>query len=227
MAPFDWRVGCGAFGRLQLAGAAELLIETIRFDDREAVIVNLADGCRRVVRYADAGHQFAQLSLSDAAAAAGMPEPVVLNVGGMARRVDPFHSERHLSERFRALTALVLDRSLPCAYGMLKAAAGQWDGCYEAAHIEDPEQTAGNVSETLARHPAWTLTDALRDQLRRDGLIGARQLDELLERTGWASVLADLAAALDEYRQAAAYPLLPDLPAPAGALSDRAQLTLL
>jgi len=211
--PFDWRVGCGAFGRLQHSHAGELLIETVRFDEREAVLVDLADGSRRVLTYTQAHHAFAPLSPSKAAAAAGMPEPVTLKVGDMARRIDPFHSERYLSARFRSLCALIFARSLPCAYGLLKASGGEWDGRYEGAHIEDPEQTAANVSETLARNPTWTLAQALRDQLARDAQLTGPALAALFEATGWASVFGDLAGQLDEHQHAAPYPLLGELDA--------------
>lgn len=231
--PFDWMLGCGTFGYLHHADGRDLLVETIRFTENEAVAVNLTDGGTRLILPDWAGaHQFTRLTPAAACGVAAIPAPVTRKVGDMHRRVDPFHTERYLNAQFRALVALIFDKRLPCGHGLLlHAHADGWSERWEGPHIEDPEQTAGNVAERQARNADWTLARAVRDQLQHDARTTPEELDELLERSTWASVLTDIDALVAERHDAAPYPLYTDHAAPTTSAAtgdaDTPQLTLL
>jgi len=230
--PFDWMLGCGTFGYLHHADGRDLLIETIRFTEHEAVVINLAQHADRIVLDAWAGkHQFTALTAKAATALAEIPTPVTRKVGDMDRRVDPFHTERYLSPRFRGLVSLIFERRLPCNHGLLLLNhANSWSGAWEGPHIEDPEQTAANISERLARNPTWTLERATREQLHRDAHISADDLDALLARTEWASILPNIDRLVQERHDASPYPLYGAVATPApdtGDSDDTPQLTLL
>ena len=203
---FGWRLGCGAFGVLDGPALPGRLVETVSFTDHEAVVIDLADGVRRIVAYNAVTHRFARLTPEAAAERAGMPVPVTLKVGDMHRRIDPFHSERHLSAEFRALVGIMRARQLPCGYSLLLHRTGAWDGEFVGPNAEDPEQTAANVSETRARYPDWNLRTALLDQLRRDANIAADDIRELLDACAWSAVLDDFDAALHAHRDEPPYP---------------------
>ncbi|MDO8185833.1 hypothetical protein Q5424_01140 [Conexibacter sp. JD483] len=227
---FSWAVGVGVFGDITFPSGERQLIETVRMTESEAVVVDLADGARRVFDYTDGHHLFTPVTLEVAADRAGMPAPVTLAVGDMLRRIDPFHSERHLNARFRALNAMIFDRRLPCAYSLLLAARRAWGGRYDGAHGEDPEQTAANVATAIARQPELTVHDALANQLAQDsGLTDdPSALRALLDDCGWTDTLADLDHLLVAHADAEAYPVAllsqrPPEPAPtASSGPDRA-----
>lgn len=231
--PFQWMLGCGAFGYLHHADGRDLLIETLRFTETEAVAVNLTDGGTRLVLPDWPGaHQFTPLDAGVACELVGIPAPVTRKVGDMHRRVDPFHTERYLNPQFRGLVALIFEKCLPSSHGLLLAARATGEQVtWEGAHIEDPEQTAGNVAERQARNPGWTLEQALRDQLLHDAATAETRLAALLDTTGWTPVLADIDALVTARHDAAPYPLYTDTDAP--AISPRrvetepSQLTLL
>jgi hypothetical protein len=198
-------VGCGAFGVLRAPALAERLVETVRFTEREAVVIDLADGARRIIDYGAVAHQFVGLGAPAAAERAGMPAPVTHKVGDMHRRVDPFHSERHLSPDFRALVGVIRAGRLPCGYSLLLQRTGGWSGEFVGPHAEDPEQAAANVSETRARNPGWSMREALFDQLCRDANVAASDVEALLAACGWGEVLADLDSALRAHVDAPSY----------------------
>lgn len=224
-------LGCGTFGILHHADGRDLLIETIRFTETEAVAVNLTDhGTRVILPDWPGAHQFTPLPAADACQAADIPAPVTRKVGDMHRRVDPFHTERYLNAQFRGLVALIFDKHLPCNHGLLLAArANGWDERWEGPHIEDPEQTAGNVADRQARNPTWTLERAIRDQLLHDARTTPARLDALLERAGWTPVLANIDALVTGCQNAAPYPLYTgtDTPDAEQGEPDDTQLTLL
>lgn len=206
---FSWAVGVGVFGDITFPSGERRLIETVRMTESEAIVIDLVDGARRVFDYANGHHLFAPVTLEIAADRAGMPAPVTLAVGDMLRRIDPFHSERHLNARFRALNAMIFDRRLPCAYSLLLAARRTWGGRYDGAHGEDPEQTAANVATAIARQPDLTVHEALARQLAQDsGLTDSPSaLRMLLDDVGWTATLADLDQLLAAYADAEPYPV--------------------
>lgn len=226
-------LGCGTFGYLHHADGRDLLIETVRFTETEAVAINMTDGGGRLILPDWQGaHQFTALPAETACAAAGIPAPVTRTVGDMRRRIDPFHTERYLSPQFRGLVALIFERQLPSSHGLLLAThADGWDARWEGPHIEDPEQTAGNIAERQARHTDWPLEVAIRDQLMHDARTTPDRLDELLDKTGWTPVLADIDRLVTDRHDAAPYPLHADAAVPEPSTSrgetEDTQLTLL
>ena len=189
----DWSVGCGTFAHLVRPDGTRQLIETLWFSEQESAVVLLDSGDREIVAWKRERPLVQILSAEAACAEAGMPVPGRIKVAGDWRRVDPFHSERHRSAQFRALTALIEHRRLACRYSLLQFAAGEPVGDWRGPCVEDPEQTAGNVAERLAREPGQSLARALRDELLADALCAVKdthEAEELLERAGWDSVLA-------------------------------------
>jgi hypothetical protein len=201
--PFDWQVGCGTFGLLTRPDGQHALVETIRFDDVDATVVRLTDGAREIVPWPTGRYTISVLDDEAAAARAGMPPPRRLKVGDGWRRIDPFHTERHRSPPFRELVALIYARGLPCRYSLLGAAenpglAPDFAGPAE----EDPEQTAANTSERIARDPSLTFAAALEQDLLADAAHAAGDLARgraLLASSGWTLVLTDLAGHLQHY----------------------------
>jgi hypothetical protein len=201
----DWSAGCGTFGRLTRPDGSVELIETLWFGEREAALVVLSSGDRAILDCAHAGLLLSVLPVEVACAEVCMPVPGRIKVGDGWRRVDPFHSERHRSVRFRALTRLIYERQLPCRYSMLRFAAGETAGEHDGPCVEDPEQTAGNVAERLAREPGLRLADALHAELLADALCAvndAATAQELLDRAGWSALLPELEHELASYSTA-------------------------
>ena len=223
----DWGVGCGAFGRLLRPDGTSTLIETLWFNETTASVVRLTDGDREIVPWAAKPHLITVIPDAAACDEAGMPAPGRVKVGDSWRRVDPFHSERHRSQRFRALVALIYDRRLPCRYSLLAAAADDdWD--FGGPCVEDPEQTAGNVAERVARDPDLPVAEALRAELLSDAEIATGDTggaQELLSTTGWTGLLDRLEAALAHYANAAPTPPTPAPALAAVAAREDAQLS--
>lgn len=231
---FSALVGPGAFGDLTRPDGRRVLIETVRMTERDAVAVDLSTGDRVLFPYDDCRrlHLFAEIPADAAAERAGMPPPVTLQVGDMHRRTDPFHSERHLSRRFRAITTLVARHRLPCSFGLVMASLGPlWDGAFVDAHVDDPGRTAADVAERLAREPALTVGEALHAQLLEDIALPDARAHELLDAVGWSAVLARI----DDHLLDAASDLIgghgapgaPARPEPAQSAGAHEQLSLL
>ena len=209
----DWSVGCGTFAHLLRPDGSRHLIETLWFSEHESAVVLLDRGDREIIAWRREQPLVQVLTAEAACTEAEMPLPGRIKVAGDWRRVDPFHSERHRSSQFRALTALIEYRRLPCRYSLLQFAAGETVGDRRGPCVEDPEQTAGNVAERLARDPGQGLTHALHAELLADALCAvddAHQAEELLERAGWGAVLANLERVLGGYGGAA--PISPGVP---------------
>ena len=196
-----WSVGVNTFGVLLHPDSEQRLVEIVRFDEREATAVRLDDGNRELVTWREGRHRFIVVDDDVAAARAGMPAPRRVKVGSGWRRIDPFHTERHRSARFRALVALIYARRLPCRYSLMAAGAEGVSPDYSGPAEEDPEQTAANTAERLARLPALTYVAALHAELLEDATlaVGTRGADGLLERFGWLAVLARLDEQLAAY----------------------------
>jgi hypothetical protein len=223
----DWSLGCGTFAQLIERDGSARLIETLWFSEREAAVVVLDNGDRAIIGWRERKPMVRVLTAEAACALAGMPAPAQIKVASSWRRVDPFHSERHRSPRFRALTTMIRHRRLACRYSLLDLAAGQDAGDWLGPCIEDPEQTAGNVAERLARDPRQPLPAALEAELLADAVAVTGAPDSaraLLERAGWWPVLADLDAILQGY---ATVPDTTEQPrGPDPGAGDPAQLTL-
>jgi hypothetical protein len=167
--------------------------------------VLLATGEREIIPWSTSPRTLRPLEPELAAIEAGMPAPSRLKVAGGWRRIDPFHSERHLSPRFRALTALIYALRLPCRYSLIAFALDE-PFQFTGPCAEDPEQTAGNLAERLARDPSLSVTSALHLELLADAGQacpdpGAAQ--ELLDRAEWSAILADLELHLARHTAAA------------------------
>jgi hypothetical protein len=191
----DWGAGCGTFGVLTRPDGAQSLIETVWFSEREVAVVRLANGERQIIPWAQERAMLRVLSAEAACEQVGMPIPPRIKVAGEWRRADPFHTERHRSDRFRSLVALIRARRLPCRYSLLAASNDEQIGYFSGPCTEDPEQTAANVAERLARDQALTVTAALETELLQDALIAVCDLPSahaLLARAGWPAILADL-----------------------------------
>ena len=167
----DWPIGCGAFGVLTRADGTQALVETLRFGERDATVVRL-ERRRPGDRRARQRTRSPSSRDEDAAAQVGMPEPRKIKVGDDWRRIDPFHTERYRSGRFRSLVAMIYALKLPCRYSLLAAAehAGRMPD-FGGPREEDPEQTAGNVAERMAREPGVSVRAALRAELLEDAAI--------------------------------------------------------
>jgi hypothetical protein len=191
----NWRVGCGTFGHLITPAGSRELIETLWFSEQEAAVVLLASGDRQIVACKKETTLLSVVAAEAACAEVGIPLPGRIKVAGEWRRVDPFHSERHTSARFRALTGLIRERRLPCRYSLLHFALGEGVGEWGGPCVEDPEQTAANVAERLARERGLPLAEALHAELLGDALCAVETPDEaqqLLDRAGWSALFANL-----------------------------------
>lgn len=220
----DWSVGCGTFAALFGPGGGELLIETLWFTEREAAVVNLHSGEREIIAWPTLRPIVRVLEPDVACAQVGMPVPGRIKVADSWRRVDPFHSERHRSERFRALIAVIRDLRLPCRYSLLAFADTERPAAYTGPCVEDPEQTAGNVAERLARTPALSVADALHAELLDDATCVSQDpaaAAALLAKTAWPATLARLDELLASAATATAC-----LPLPWDDQPDAAQLGL-
>ncbi|HEV7805436.1 MAG TPA: hypothetical protein VGO80_06445 [Solirubrobacteraceae bacterium] len=196
-----WSVGVNTFGVLLRPDGEQGLVELVRFDEREAAVVRLSDGDRELVPWSDGEHLFIVVDDEVAAARAGMPAPRRVKVGSGWRRIDPFHTERHCSAKFRALVALIYAQRLPCRYSLIAAGADGVSPDYSGPAEEDPEQTAANTAERLARLPALTYREALHAELLEDAAlaVGPRDAEGLLARFGWPAILALLDEQLAVY----------------------------
>lgn len=199
--PLDWPIGCGAFGMLTRPDGTQALVETLRFGERDVTVVRLSDGDREIIAR-DSGATIAVLPDDAAAAKVGMPTPRTIKVGDDWRRIDPFHTERYRSARFRSLVAMIYALKLPCRYSFHAAAghAGRMPD-FAGPREEDPEQTAGNTAERMAREPGVSVQAALRAELLEDAAIavGPTAADALLGDAGWDPVLKDLKRYLAEH----------------------------
>lgn len=195
VARLDWSAGCGTFGTLMRQDGSHSLIETIWFSEREAAVVRLENGERQIIPWPTETAMLRTLSADVACDQVGMPPPPRIKVAGDWRRADPFHTERNRSARFRALITLIRYRQLPCRYSLLHFAQGERPGDFTGPCTEDPEQTAANVAERLARDRTLTIAAALRAELLDDALVAAADqtaAHALLQRAGWPDVLCDL-----------------------------------
>ncbi len=190
--PFNHLLGVARFGVLSLDHGPTELVETVRFDDTEGIVISLESGHRRAIRHAGHAHRFLPVPMEEAARMAGMPVPVTQQVGDMKRRIDPFHSDRHLNQDFRTLVAIIYRHRLPCGYALLKYAGGGWDdAAFLEEHREDPEIFVASATERLYRDLTLTFESVLRTQLAVDCKLDEDDptFGDVLDRSGWQSVL--------------------------------------
>lgn len=214
-----------AFGVLARPDGRLVLCEAQLFFAGEAVTVCLATGRRRV-EAADGRSSWKPLRPAKACAAAGLPAPAVDGGSEVARRLDPFHVERHRSGLFCALIDLIDGRSLPCGHALRLLADGQpWDGRFTRQRFDTPAITAAQVAEHLAR--GVPLTEAVRHEILGDAdLLDAApdRQHALLATSGWNAALADLPSRVAARHRAlhARFPIAPGLAARIAAHDPRA-----
>jgi hypothetical protein len=226
--PYTWRVGVdNAFGYLTLPGGTRHLAESRRFQSHRGISRGVAidlDTGAVILADADGSATWQPLEPERACELAGIPEPAVDGVAETARRLDPFHVERHTSATFLAIVATAGHRTLPCAHALRAWLAGAWDGTFDAAYLEQPETFAASVLERIGdsgQPPA----SAVIAQLAADTALASDQAPETIAvETGWADAvrelpdrIRELALALERARSTRR--------ADAGA--DRPQLSLL
>lgn len=216
--PFDFRLGVGAFGWLIYPdGAGFELIESVRWDERTMVFISMETGARRRMTWRDTDHLFVEIKTEQVPLYVAMrehsgdyvpmPAPVFVKVGSDERRIDPFHSDRHLNLEFRQLVALIQARNLPTSYGAYLVTHCQEDVPPPIeAHVENAEQFAANLSEMRSREPSLSFAESLERQLRYDAVPDSdEQFASMCERFGWAAVLDQPRLALGDHLRATPY----------------------
>jgi hypothetical protein len=112
-----------------------------------------------------------------------------------ARRLDPFHVERHTSAAFNAIVAVAVERRLPCAHALRAWLAGVWDGTFDGPYLEQPEMFAASVLEHLTA-TGGTLKDAIVFQVAHDAMFApdGRKHQQVMVATAWQAALAEIPA---------------------------------
>jgi hypothetical protein len=188
---YTWRVGVdNAFGYLTRSDGTHLA-ESRRFLSGSGLAVSLTDGAA-LLTVADGSSTWQPLAPDRACELAGIPKPAVDGVAETARRVDPFHVERHTSSTFLAIVATCEELRLPCAHALRAWLAGIWDGTFDGAYLEQPETFAATVLERIAasgQPPA----DAVLSQLGTDAALACdRPAERVAQEAGWTDGLAAL-----------------------------------
>ncbi|MGH2903569.1 MAG: hypothetical protein ACRDK7_08310 [Solirubrobacteraceae bacterium] len=197
--PYTWRIGVdNAFGYLTGPGPTTRLAESRRFASSAGVMTGVAvslDEGSALLTAADGTSSWQPVAAQRACELAGIPAPRIDGSAETARRLDPFHVERHTSAVFAALVALTVERRLPCAHALRAWRLDQWDGTFDGAYLEQPETFAASVLERIAaraQEPADAVLAALADDL--GATVGAPGHATLARQTGWASALEELPA---------------------------------
>ncbi len=193
--PYTWRVGVdNAFGYLTVADGQARLAESRRFLSGIGLAVSLDDGTA-LLTAADGASTWQSIPAARACELAGIPVPEVDGEAETARRLDPFHVERHTSPAFNALVRIAVEKRLPCAHALRAWRAGVWDGTFDGPYCEQPETFAASVIERIAA-TGQTLADAVAGQLANDAMLapGSREHMQLMQETAWETALAEIAA---------------------------------
>lgn len=201
--PYTWRVGVdNAFGYLTLPDGKARLAESRRFLSGTGLTVSLDDGSV-LLTIADGTSVWQPIPAERACELAGIPAPDVDGAAETARRLDPFHVERHTSPVFNALVALAVANRLPCAHALRAWRDRVWDGTFDGPYLEQPETFAASVLEYLATIEA-TLADAVVAQLADDGMLdpASPEHKQLVTDTGWERALAELPGRLSQHADA-------------------------
>ena len=191
--PYTWRVGVdNAFGYLRAPDGRCHLAESRRFLSGVGLAVCLGDG-GALLTVADGRSTWQPLTAERACRLADIPAPAVDGAAETARRLDPFHVERHCSPLFLTLVALASERRLPCGHALRAWRAGAWDGTFEGPFLEQPETFAASVLERIAlarERPA----DAVLCQLASDLMLVAGGSEHLraTRESGWQAVLGEI-----------------------------------
>jgi hypothetical protein len=197
-----------AFGYLTLPDGHAQLVESRRFLSGTGLTVSLADGSV-LLTVADGTSTWQPIVAERACELAGIPAPDVDGEAETARRLDPFHVERHTSATFNALVAVAVANRLPCAHALRAWREGVWDGTFDGPYLEQPETFAASVLEYLAA-TGTTLADAVVGQLANDAMLdpGSPEHTRVMTDTAWQTALAELpgrvsqlADALERQRQ--------------------------
>lgn len=197
-----------AFGYLTLPGGQAHLVESRRFLSGTGLAVNLDDGSA-LLTTADGTSTWQPILPERACELAGIPAPDVDGEAETARRLDPFHVERHTSATFNALVAVAEARRLPCAHALRAWREGVWDGTFDGPYLEQPETFAASVLEYIAA-TGTALQDAVIGQLANDAMLDPASPEhaQVMKDTAWQTALAEIpdrlshaAGALERRRQ--------------------------
>lgn len=207
--PYTWRVGVdNAFGYLTRPDGQGCLAESRRFLSNIGLAVSLDDGAA-LLTVADGSSAWQPIPAARACELAGIPAPDVDGEAETARRLDPFHVERHTSPAFNAVVAVAVERRLPCAHALRAWLADVWDGTFDGPYLEQPETFAASVLEHVSVTGA-PLGDAITVQLAHDAMLdpASREYQQVMAGTAWQAALAEIpprvsriAAALGRRRQ--------------------------
>jgi len=208
--PYTWRIGVdNAFGYLTRPDGQAHLAESRRFLSNTGLAVSLEDGAA-LLTIADGSSTWQPVPAARACELAGIPAPGVDGEAETARRLDPFHVERHTSPAFNAIVAMAVERTLPCAHALRAWLAGVWDGTFDGPYLEQPETFAASVLEHLTATRA-DLAEAIRVQIAHDAMLepASREHQQVMADTAWQTAIAEIpsrvaqiAAALGRRRQA-------------------------
>jgi hypothetical protein len=201
--PYTWRVGVdNAFGYLTLPGGQAHLTESRRFLSGTGLTVSLDDGSV-LLTIADGTSVWQPIAPERACELAGIPAPDVDGEAETARRLDPFHVERHTSPLFNALVALAVENRLPCAHALRAWREGVWDGTFDGPYLEQPETFAASVLEYRATTQA-TVAGAVVAQLANDAMLNPASPEhkQLITDTAWETALAELPGRLSQLADA-------------------------
>lgn len=197
--PYTWRVGVdNAFGYITDPSGSTRLAESRRFTSSAGAMSGVAvslDTGSALLTAADGTSTWQPVTAERACELAGIPAPRVDGAAETARRLDPFHVERHTSPVFAAIIALAREQRLPCAHALRAWRHGQWDGTFDGAYLEQPETFAASVLERIAargQEPADAVLGALGGDLALAE--GDPEHGTLARQTGWASALEELPA---------------------------------
>jgi hypothetical protein len=197
--PYTWRVGVdNAFGYLTLPDGQAQLVESRRFLSGTGLTVSLDDGSV-LLTIADGTSTWHPIAAERACELAGIPAPDVDGEAETARRLDPFHVERHTSATFNALVAIAVANRLPCAHALRAWREGVWDGTFDGPYLEQPETFAASVLEYIAA-TGTTLQDAVVAQLANDAMLdpASPEHKQAMSDTAWETALAELPSRLSQ-----------------------------
>ncbi len=191
-----------AFGYLILPDGHARLVESRRFLSGTGLTVSLDDGSV-LLTVADGTSAWQPVAAERACELAGIPAPAVDGEAETARRLDPFHVERHTSATFNALVAVAVANRLPCAHALRAWREDAWDGTFDGPYLEQPETFAASVLEHIAA-TGTTLAEAVVAQLANDAMLDPASLEhtQVMSDTAWETALAELPGRLSQLADA-------------------------
>lgn len=181
-----------AFGYLTLPDGHAQLVESRRFLSGTGLTVSLDDGSV-LLTVADGTSTWQPVVAERACELAGIPAPNVDGEAETARRLDPFHVERHTSATFNALVAAAVANRLPCAHALRAWREGVWDGTFDGPYLEQPETFAASVLEYIAA-TGTALAEAVVGQLANDAMLdlASPEHTRVMHETTWQAALAEV-----------------------------------